>query len=106
VLLYVVKGILLDIGLNLRYSLGLLSHTSNFPYTLIKICLLCEIIFVEEFYTFTKQGTKNALFCFLLLIQHSAFQKKTNKVTLPHTKTFFQCKTPVVCAIDVFIASQ
>jgi len=33
-LLCVVKRILLGIGLNLRYSLGLLSQTSNFPYSL------------------------------------------------------------------------
>jgi len=50
-LLCVVKGILLDIGLNLWHSLVLQSQISNFPYSLKKICLLCEIIFVEEFYT-------------------------------------------------------
>jgi len=60
-LLCVVKGILLDIGLNLRYSPVL--QISNFPLTK-KSCLLCETIFVEEFYTFTKWGTESALFLF------------------------------------------
>jgi len=34
-------------------------------------CLLCEIIFVEEFYTFTKRGTESALFLFSAA--HSTF---------------------------------
>jgi len=57
-LLCVVKGILLDIGLNLRYSPVL--QISNVPLTK-KSCLLCETIFVEEFYIFTKRGTESAL---------------------------------------------
>jgi len=28
------------------------------------MCLLCEIIFVEEVYTFTKRGTESSLFLF------------------------------------------
>jgi len=60
-LLCVVKRILLDIGLNLRYSLVL--QVSNFPLTK-KRCLLCETIFDAEFYTFTKRGTESALFLF------------------------------------------
>jgi len=67
-LLCVVKGILLDIGLNLRYSQY--SKSVIFPLTK-KICLLCEIIFVEEFYTFTKRGTESALFLFSAT--HSTF---------------------------------
>ena len=50
----------------LRYSLVLLTQTSNFPYSLQKsqICLLCETIFVEEFCTFTKRGAESTLFLF------------------------------------------
>jgi len=33
---------------------------------------LCEIIFVEEFYTFTERGTESALFLFSAT--HSAFR--------------------------------
>jgi len=47
-LLWVVKGILLDIELNLTYSLAL--QISNFPFTK-QSCVLCETIFVEEFYS-------------------------------------------------------
>jgi len=36
-----------------------------------KVCLLCEIIFVEEFYAFTKRVTESALFLFSAT--HSAF---------------------------------
>ena len=35
-------------------------------------------------------------FCFLLLIQRSAVQQKSNKATLPNSKSFFCCKTRVV----------
>jgi len=60
-LLCVVKGILLDIGLNLRYSFVL--QISNFSHSL-KICLLYKTIFVEEFYIFTKRGAESTLFLF------------------------------------------
>jgi len=93
-LLCVVKGILLDIGLNLRYSLVL--QISNFPLTK-KCCLLWENIFVKEVCTFTKRGTKSAFFCFLLLIQSSAVQQNSYKATLPNTKTF----SPVKLALCV-----
>jgi len=45
-------------------------------------------------------------FCFLLLIQSSAAQQKSNKATLPNTKSFFYCETPIVRAIGMFVASQ
>jgi len=45
-------------------------------------------------------------FCFLLLIQHSVVQQKSNKVTLANTKNFFYCKTGVVPTLAMFIASQ
>jgi len=70
-LLCVVKGILLDIGLNLWHSLVLQSQISNFPYSLKNICLLCGIIFVEEFCTFTKRGIESA--SFLFSATHSTF---------------------------------
>jgi len=98
-LLCVVKGIPLDIGLNLRYSPVL--QISNFALTK-KICLLCETIFVEEFYIFTKRGTESALFLFLLLIQSSAVQQKSNKATLPNTKTFSTAKL-TLCVHSLFL---
>jgi len=45
-------------------------------------------------------------FCFLLFIQRSAVQQKSNKATLPNTKCFFYCKTRVVRTIAMFIDSQ
>jgi len=45
-------------------------------------------------------------FCFLLLIQRSAVQQKSNKATLLNAKSFFYCKTRVVRTIAMFIASQ
>jgi len=49
VLLCVVKGISLDIGLNVNlwHSLVLQSQISNFHLLTKKICLLCETIFIE-----------------------------------------------------------
>jgi len=52
------------------------------------------------------EAPKAHKFYFLLLIQHSAVQQKSNKATLPNTKNFFYCKTRVVRIIAVFIASQ
>jgi len=46
-------------------------------------------------------------FCFLLLIQRlSGVQQKSNKATLPNTKSFFYWKSPVVRAIATFFALQ
>jgi len=52
------------------------------------------------------EAPKAHYFCFLLLIQRSAVQQKSNKATLPNTTSLFYCKTPVVRAISMFIASQ
>jgi len=52
------------------------------------------------------EAQKAHYFCFLLLIQRSAVQQKSNKATLPNMKSFFCCKTRVVHAIAMFIASQ
>jgi len=49
-------------------------------------------MFVEEFCTFTKKGTETHYFCFLLLIQRSSVQQKSNKATLPNAKTFSTVK--------------
>jgi len=65
----VVKGILLDIG-HVIWDIPSHSNSVIFP-THWKSCLLCETIFNEEFYTFTKRGTKSALFLFSAT--HSTF---------------------------------
>ena len=99
--LCVVKGILVDIGLNLRCSLVL--QISNFPYSLKK-CLLCETIFVEEFYTFTKRGTESALFLFSAT--HSKFwcsAKIKLGYTLPNTKAFSTAKLALCVQLLCFL---
>jgi len=102
-LLCVLKGILLDIGLNLRYSP--LLQISNFPLT--KKSVSCVKLFSLKNFALSLNETPQAhYFCFLLLIQRSADQQKSNKATLPNTKSFFYCKTGVVRTIAVFIASQ
>ena len=86
----VVKGILLDIGLNLKYSLVL--QTSNFPYSLKK-SVSCVKLFSLRNFTLSLNEAPNAhYFCFLLLIQSSGVQQKSNKATLPTTKTFSTVK--------------
>jgi len=59
----VVKDILLDIGLNLWHAV-VLNRKSVISLLTKNICLLCETIFVGEFYTFTKRGAESALFLF------------------------------------------
>jgi len=61
---------------------------------------------LKNFTLSLNEATKAHYFCFLLLIQRSAVQQKSNKAALPNTKSFFYCKTPVVHAIAMFIASQ
>jgi len=63
---------------------------------------LCETIFVEEFYTFTKRDTEGALFCFLVLIQRSAVQQKSNRATLPNTKIFSTVKV-ALCVQSLYV---
>jgi len=48
------------------------------------------------------EAPKAHKFCFLLLIQRSAVQRKSNKATLPNTKNFSNCKTRVVRIIAVY----
>jgi len=83
------KGILLDIGHNLRYSP--VFQISNFPLT--KKSVSCVKLFsLKNFILSLKQVPKAHYFCFLLLIQRSAVQQKSNKATLPNTKTFSTVK--------------
>jgi len=52
------------------------------------------------------EAPKAHYFCFLLLIQRSAVQQKSNNASLPNSKSFFYSKTRVVRRIAMFIASQ
>jgi len=61
---------------------------------------------LKNFTLSINEAPKVHYFCFLLLIQSSAVQQKSNKATLPNTKRFFNSKTPVVRTIAVFSASQ
>jgi len=102
-LLCVVKGILLDIALNLRYpqySKSVFSHSVKKTVSCVKLFLL------KNFILPLNEAPKAHYFCFLLLIQSSAVQQKSNKATLRNTKSFFYCKTRVVRTIAVSIASQ
>ena len=85
-LLYVVKGILLDIGLNLWYSLVL--QISNLSYSL-KTSVSCVKLFSLKNFTLSlNKAPKTHYFCFLLLIQSSDVQHKSSKATLPNSKIF------------------
>ena len=103
-LLCVVKG-RLDVGRNLLHSLVLQPQTSNFPCSQ-KTSVFCVKLFSLKFTFSVDKAPKTHYFCFLLLIQCSAVQHKSNKATLPNTKCFFYCKTHVVRTIAMFIASQ
>jgi len=61
---------------------------------------------LKNFTLSVNEAPKAHYFCFLLFIQRSAVQQKSNKATWPNTKSFFYWKTPVVRAIAMFIASQ
>jgi len=88
-LLCVVKGILPDIGLNSRYSPVL--QIGNFQLT--KKSVSCVKLFSLNNVTLSlHEAPKAHYFCFLLLIQRSAVQQKSNKATLPNTKTFSTVK--------------
>jgi len=88
-LLCVVKGILLDIGLTLRYSPVL--QISNFSLT--KKAVSCVKLFsLKNFILSLNEASRAHYFCFLLLIQSSAVQQKSNKATSTNTKTFSTVK--------------
>ena len=97
---------LLDIGLNLWHSLVLQSQISDFRYSLTKSVFCVKLFSLNNFIHSLNDAPKAHYFCFLLLIQRSAVQEKSNKATLPNTKCFFYCKTHVVRTIAMFIASQ
>jgi len=101
-----VKSTLLDIGRTLRHSLVLQWQISNFPYSLNKSVSCVKLFSLKNFTLSLNEAPKAHYFCFLLLIQRSALQQKSNKATLPNTKSFFCCKTRVVHTIAMFIASQ
>jgi len=71
-LVCVVKGILLDIGLNLWHSLVLQSQISNFLYSLKKSILCVKLFLLKNFTLSLNEAPKAHYFCFLLLIQRSA----------------------------------
>ena len=76
-LLCVEKGILVDIGLNLRNSVVL--QFSNFAYSL-KTSVSCVKLFSWKNFTLSRKEVPKAhYFCFLLLIQSSGVQQKSNK---------------------------
>jgi len=85
----VVKGILLDIGFNLWHSLVLQSQISNFPHSLKK-CVFCVKLFSLKNFTLSlNEAPKTHYFCFVLLIQCSAVQQKSNKdIFAKHQKLF------------------
>jgi len=104
--LCVVNGILLDIGRNLWHSLVLQSQISNFACSPKRSVSCVNLYSVKNFILLLNEAPKADYFCFLLLIQRSAVQRKWNKATLWNTKSFFYCKTRVVRTIAMFIASQ
>ena len=67
-LLCVVKGILLDIGLNLPHSLVLQREISNFPYSLKKSVSCVKLFSLMNFTLSLNEAPKAHYFCFLLLI--------------------------------------
>jgi len=100
-----VKRILLDIGLNLRYSLVLQSQTSNFPYSLKKSVSCVKLFSLKNFTLSLNEALKAHFFCFLVNIQSSAVQQKSKKLLCQTTK-LLHCTTRVVRTIALFIASQ
>jgi len=93
-LLCVVKGILLDIGLDLRHSLVL--QIINFPYSRKKSVSCVKLFSLKNFALSLNKAPKSHCFCFLLLVQSSGVQQKSIKATLPNTKTFSTVKL-VLC---------
>jgi len=97
---------MLDIGLNLRYSLVLLPQTSNFPYSLKKSVSCVKLFLLKNFTLSLNEAPKSHYFCLLLLIQSSAVQQKSNTATLPNNKTFSTVKLALCVQSLMFIASQ
>ena len=81
-----------DIGRNLWHSLVLQSQISNFPYSLNKSVSCVKLFSLKNFTLSLNEAPKAHYFCFLLLIQSSAIQHKSNQATLPNNKTFSTVK--------------
>ena len=64
-----------------------------------------KLFSLKNFTLSLNEAPKAHYFCFLLLIQRSDVQQKSNKATLPNAKLFYR-KTSRVRAIAIFIASQ
>jgi len=67
-----------------------------------KICLLCETIFVEEFYTFTKRGTERAFFVFCCSFKVLVFSKNQIRL-LCQTPKLFQLQNPGLCVQSLWL---
>jgi len=65
-----------------------------------------KLFSLKNFTLSLNEAPKAHYFCFLLIIQRSTVQQKSNKATLPNTKSFFYRKTPFVRVVAMFIASQ
>ena len=78
-------SLLLDIGRNLRHSLVLQWQISNFPYSPKKSVSFVKLFSLKNFTLSLNEAPKTHYFCFLLLIQRSAIQQKSNKAFLPKT---------------------
>jgi len=103
-LLFVVERMLLDIGLNLRYSL-VLSQTGNFPYSLKKSVSCMKLFSLKNFTLSLNEAPKARFFVFCYSFKVLLFSKNQIKLLCQTTK-LFHCKTRVVRTIAVFIASQ
>ena len=91
-LLCVVKGILLDIGLNLWHSLVLQAQISNFPHSLKRSVSYVKLFSLKKFILSLNEAPKAHYFCFLLLIQRSAVQQNQTKLLCQTPKAFSTVK--------------
>ena len=80
------------IGLKSWHSLVLQSQISNFVYSLKKSVSCVKLFWLKNFTLSLNEAPKAHYFCFLLHIQRSAVQQKSNKATLPNTKFFSTAK--------------
>jgi len=95
-LLCVVKGTLLDIGLNLWHSQVFQSHISNFPYSLKESVSCVKPFSLKNFALSLNETPEAHYFCFLLLIQSSAVQQNQIRLLCQTSKAFSTVKL-VLC---------
>ena len=90
-LLCVVKRILLDIGLNLRYSLVILSQANNFSYSLKKSVSYVKLFSLKNF-TLSLNEAPKAHYFFLFVFCYSVkvllFSKNQIRLFFQTTKVF------------------